>query len=118
MGYLASYDAVIAPITLRDAWPHLTAPNDNMVHIDSVGSKPLDVDGSARRYDDGLFWQHVPKICSLPSTSFPAGKSRAGLPIGLQAFGKQHSDLTLLSLVGHPVEQLGTEQRAPPPGFE
>merc|ERR1712061_439808 len=96
--FLSGYDAVLSPIVLRDAWPHVTSANANLIHQEEVGSKPLDVDGATRRYDSNLFWQHIPKLCSLPATVFPAGKSRDGLPIGQQLFGKSHSDFTLLDL--------------------
>jgi aspartyl-tRNA(Asn)/glutamyl-tRNA(Gln) amidotransferase subunit A len=37
-------------------------------------------------------------LCGLPACSVPAGRSGAGLPIGLQVVGSRHADEVVLRL--------------------
>ena len=39
-----------------------------------------------------VFWSSLATLAYLPATVFPAGRSRDGLPIGLQAIGPLRSD--------------------------
>jgi amidase len=49
----------------------------------------------------------------LPSTAFPTGLSRAGLPIGLQIIGPEYGDRTTIEVARLIAEVLGGF-RAPP----
>ena len=63
-----------------------------------------------------LFYPGLGNLTGLPATAFPAGLTRGGLPIGLQAIGPYLEDRTPI----HFAALLASEWRAfqPPPGFE
>ena len=105
------------PIVPRDAWPADSKTND-LLTSQATGKRDLDVDGVTRRYDSLAFWPHMPVLCGLPSTSFPAGRSEAGLPIGLQAVGAAQTDLSVIDFVRLLMREMGTEEYRPPKGFE
>jgi amidase len=50
-----------------------------------------------------------------PATAFPAGRSREGLPIGLQAIGPYLEDHTPIALAGLVADLIGGFE--PPPGY-
>ncbi len=78
--------------------------------------KTLDVNGKPVLEEIGLFCASVATLAGQPSTAFPAGRSRGGLPIGLQAIGPYLEDRTPIrfaSLVGR---ELGGFVR--PPRYE
>ena len=63
-------------------------------------------------------WMEVTTIGTLigaPVLAMPAGFSRAGLPIGLQVIGPNHSEHSLLELARAWEEQTGFVQQSPPP---
>lgn len=50
-------------------------------------------------------------LCGMPAISFPAGSTRAGLPVGLQAIGRHWEEALLLRLAR--VAEEGFERRRP-----
>lgn len=50
------------------------------------------VDGDEQPYFKQLFWAGMVVNAYLPSTVFPTGLSREGLPIGLQAVSAPYRD--------------------------
>ena len=52
----------------------------------------INVDGTQRDYFEQPFWSGLITNAYLPSTVFPTGLSRGGLPIGIQAVGAAYRD--------------------------
>lgn len=88
------------------AFPHDHTP---------ISSRTLQVNADAQPYFRQLFWAGLITAPYLPSTVFPTGLSRAGLPIGVQAVGAEYHDRTTMELARLLANELGGFQ--PPPGF-
>ena len=54
-------------------------------------------------------------VAHLPSTVFPTGPSKDGLPIGLQAVGAEFNDYTTIEFARLMAQELGGF--VPPPDF-
>ena len=101
------------PAFITPAYPHWDKPFPGTP--ESI-KKTLDVNGKPVLEEIGLFCASVGTLAGQPSTAFPAGRSRGGLPIGLQALGPYLEDRTPIrfaSLVGR---ELGSFVR--PPRYE
>jgi amidase len=73
------------------------------------------VNGVEQGWFDQVFWACLATVAYLPATVFPAGLSRDGLPIGLQAIGAEFADRTTIELARLLANELGGF--VPPPGF-
>jgi amidase len=64
---------------------------------------------------DTYFWIGIAAAAYLPSTTIPAGRSKEGLPVGLQIIGPEHADLSCIALA----RQLENAHRGfePPPAI-
>jgi amidase len=101
---------LLMPTFITPAYPHWDKPWPNTP--ESI-KKTLDVNGKPVIEELGLFCASVATLAGQPSTAFPAGQSRGGLPIGLQAIGPYLEDRTPIrfaSLVGR---ELGGFVRPP-----
>ena len=88
--FFEKHDALIAPVSATTAFPHMQdSPKE---------SQTLMVNGSARPNADTYFWLGLASVPYLPSTTFPAGLSAEGLPIGLQIIGPEFADLACIAL--------------------
>jgi len=116
--YLAGFDAVLSPITPCEPWVSISEPRCVLFKNQYIDSSIL-VDGVSRKYLDNIFWPHLQVICGLPATGFPVHISESGLPVGLQAFGRKYSDLTVLNVVRDLVKSLhgGSGKVPTPPDF-
>jgi amidase len=104
--FFRDWDILLCPTTATDAFPHDHSP---------LEQRTLDVDGSARPYMEQLFWAGLATLSYLPSTVFPTGASKAGLPIGLQAIGAEFDDRTTIEFARLIAEEMGGY--VPPPGY-
>jgi amidase len=73
------------------------------------------VNGAEVPYMEQLFWAGLVTVGDLPSTVFPTGLSREGLPIGLQAFSGEYHDRTTIEFARLVAREMGGF--APPPGY-
>ena len=106
--FFRDHDVLLAPI----------APVPPFRHIPDqvpMGERSLDVAG--RRIPYGRLWVYpgLATLPGLPATAFPCGRTRGGLPIGLQAVGPSLEDRTPLRFAALLAEAFGGF--SPPPGF-
>jgi amidase len=90
----AEFDAVVCPITPTPAFPHDHDP-------DLLGRR-IDIDGVERPFFDQLVRAGLATMPGLPATAVPAGRSREGLPVGVQLIGPAFEDRTPLRLAELP----------------
>jgi len=64
----------------------------------------------------GLFCAALATLAGQPATAFPAGRTRGGLPIGLQAIGPYLEDRTPIRFTALAARELGGFVR--PPRYE
>jgi len=104
---------LLAPAINVLAYPHIQRawPED-----DSDFTLTFDVDGAKTPYLDGLFYPAMSTVAGQPATAFPAGRSREGLPIGLQAVGPYLEDLTSIRFAALLAREIGGFVK--PAGFE
>lgn len=104
--FFQEWDILICPQTATDAFPHDQG--------DYLG-RTLTVDNEEQEYFRQLFWAGIITVAHLPSTVFPTGLSRQGLPIGLQAVGAEHNDYTTIDFSRLVAREIGGFE--PPPMF-
>jgi amidase len=84
-------------------------------HSNSI-ERRLEVNGRPQPMVNQLLWAGLAGVPYLPATVAPAGRSRAGLPIGVQIIGRQYADFTCIGLA-RLLEQ-GYRSFEPPPGLD
>lgn len=104
--FFAEWDVLVCPQSATAAFPHDHGP---------FGSRAVQVDGAAQPYFRQLFWAGLVTAPFLPSTVFPTGPSRDGLPIGVQAVAAEYHDRTTIALAARLADELGGFR--PPPAF-
>ena len=57
-----------------------------------------------------------PTVAGQPATAFPVGRSRKGLPIGVQAIGPYLEDRTPIRFLAHLAREIGGFTR--PAGYD
>ncbi|RMI30290.1 amidase [Nocardia stercoris] len=93
------FDAVVSPVTPTPAFPHN--------HNGSLEDRTIDIDGVEYPYFDQLVWAGMATMPGLPATAVPAGRSPAGLPVGVQLIGPMFEDRTPLRLAELLEEKIG-----------
>ncbi len=105
--FFDDWDILVCPQTSTPAFSHDHAP---------MGERTLQVNNEVQPYFQQLFWAGLATVAYLPSTVFPTGLSRAGLPIGLQAVGAEYDDYITIDFARLLARELGGCQV--PPGFD
>src|SRR5205814_3791795 len=83
--FFREWDVLLAPLTIVPAFLHTDAP---------WWERRLTVNGQNVPFDRILVHPNIATLAGQPSTVFPVGRTRSGLPIGLQAIGPYLEDRT------------------------
>lgn len=104
--FFREWDILLAPCAISNAFPH----SDMW-----WAQRTVQLNGRPASF---LFYSAYPGVATfsgLPATAFSAGRTRGGLPIGLQAVGPYLEDETCLTFAELVERELGGF--TPPPGF-
>ncbi|MEZ5557545.1 MAG: amidase [Pseudomonadales bacterium] len=104
--FFDQWDILICPQTATPAFEHDHRPMD---------ARTLVVNNEVQPYFQQIFWAGVITVGYLPSTVFPTGPSREGLPIGLQAVSAEYNDYLCIDFARLLADEMGGF--APPPGY-
>jgi amidase len=107
--FFQDYDVVLMPVSPTVALPHHNKDHDRF-------GRTYVVNGQHRDYDEQPLWNAVANLSGNPSTVVPAGLSKSGLPVGLQALGPLLEDLTTIEFARR-LEEL-TSGYQTPPGYD
>lgn len=106
--YFKTHDAFLLPVSFLPAFPHdQSLPFWNRMLPTSEGP---------RRYEDLLFWMSFATLTGLPATVAPVGRTKDGLPVGIQIIGPYLEDATPIDVAAKMAELIGGYR--PPYGYE
>jgi amidase len=111
--FFREWDVVLAPAFFTPAFPHWDKP---WPATPASIARTLDVNGTPVLRELGLVYPAVATLAGQPATAFPVGRTRGGLPIGLQAIGPYLEDRTPLRFAALVAQEFGGFTR--PPGYE
>ncbi len=103
--WFAGHDVLLCPVVPTAAFPHDTAG--------PVIDRTVDIDGKLRSHVSLSTWTGMVGVAYLPSTVIPVGRTRSGLPVGMQVVGPYLEDLTSLWVARQFARVLGDWE--PPP---
>ena len=104
--FFEEWDLLICPQMATPAFPH--------DHRD-FGQRTIEVDNISQPYFRQVFWSGIVVNAYLPSTVFPTGPSREGLPIGLQAISAPYRDHRTIEFARQIAREIGGF--VPPPDY-
>lgn len=84
-GFFRDWDILLCPVLPVPAFPQDSRPWDE---------RTVMVNGQPMRYGDMFLWPGIATLCGLPATALPAGLTRDGMPVGVQAIGPYLEDRT------------------------
>lgn len=105
--YFETHDAFLLPVSFLPAFPH--------DHSLPFWDRRLTTPEGLRRYEDLLFWISFATLTGLPATVAPIGRTRDGLPVGIQIIGPYLEDATPIDVAARMSEIIGGFQ--PPEGY-
>jgi amidase len=102
--FFREWDVLLAPAINVLAYPHIDRawPTD-----DSDLTLTFTINGRSVPYLHGLVYPAVSTVAGQPATAFPVGRSRAGLPVGLQAIGPYLEDRTPIRFAALLAQEIG-----------
>jgi len=111
--FFRDWDVLLAPAINVLAYPHIERawPADN-----SDQTLTFTIDGRSVPYLHGLCYPALSTVPGQPATAFPVGRSREGLPIGLQAVGPYLEDLTPIRFAALLAREIGGFRK--PSGYD
>ena len=111
--FFRDWDVLLMPAFFTPAYPHWDKPWPT---TPESFRKTIDVNGRPVLEDLGLFSASVATLAGQPATAFPAGLTRGGLPIGLQAIGPYLEDRTPIRFAALVAAEIGGF--TPPRGYD
>jgi amidase len=105
--FFREWDILLTPMSLVPAFEHTRVP---------TADRRLQINGNAVEFDYMSFYPSVATLAGLPAVAFPAGKNKAGLPLGLQAIGPLLEDFTALRFAALIEDEFGSFK--PPDGYD
>ncbi|MGE0621602.1 MAG: amidase family protein [Pseudomonadales bacterium] len=105
--FFQDWDVLVCPIMPTAAFPHDHSPE--------TFARSITINGEPRSYFQQIFWAGIATLSYLPSTVFPTGVSKSGLPIGLQVIGAEFDDATTIEFARLLAAEIGGF--VPPPGY-
>jgi amidase len=106
--FFREFDVLLTPVLPVPAIPH--------DHSEPWTARTVPVNGVPHPYTEVLFsWIALATCHYLPAASAPVGRTRGGLPVGIQIVGPYLEDRTVLDFAAKLAGVIGGYE--PPPGF-
>jgi amidase len=105
--YFRTHDAFLLPTAFVPAFLHDRTPSQD--------DRRLATAAGPRGYDDLFFWISFASLTGLPATTAPVGRTREGLPVGVQIMGPYLEDATPIDVAGKLADVVGGFKA--PPGY-
>ena len=107
--YFESHDVFLLPTTIAPAFPH--------DHSEPMDNRFIETPEGRRPYTQQIpFWIGYATLAGLPATVAPIGRTRSGLPVGIQILAPMWEDATSIEFAALMSELIGGF--AAPPSFE
>ncbi|MCU7820155.1 amidase family protein [Kitasatospora sp. DSM 101779] len=90
--YFGDMDVLITP-----AAPTAAVPDQANV---PMSERHITVDGQRRAYWEQTTWLNLAGLVHLPAATVPLGRTREGLPLGIQLIGAHLGDRTVIKVAG------------------
>lgn len=105
--YFKDHDAFLMPTNFVAAIAHDKSPDKR--------SRQVATSGGSRSYHDQLMWIGMAALTGCPATVAPVGRTRGGLPVGMQIMGPYLEDATPIDIARKLAEACGSF--VAPPAF-
>jgi amidase len=97
--FFCSYDVLLTPVSPVTAIEH--------DHAGDPDSRTITVNGIRRPYTDQSVWTGLAGAAYLPAAVVPAGRTRHGLPVGIQVIAPYLEDRTAVDVARQIERHLG-----------
>ncbi len=104
--FFRNYDVLLCPVMGVAAFPH---------DHSELNTRTIMIDGKRTDYWDQIFWCGLPGVCYLPSTIAPIGRTKSGLPVGIQIIGPELGDRITIAFAKLLAREIGGFR--PPPNY-
>jgi len=103
--FFRSFDVLLCPVTPTAATPH--------DHSDDLAARMITVNGRERSVLEQSVWPGLAGAAHLPAAVVPVGRTREGLPIGMQVVAPRLEDRTAIDVARRIAQVLGGYERPP-----
>jgi amidase len=99
--FFTRHDVLLCPVAPVTAFPHDDTPD--------IEARTITVNGQSRPYSDLSPWVGLAGGAHLPAAVVPVGRTRSGLPVGLQVIGPHLEDRTVVEVARHIAAVVGAD---------